>query len=193
MAHAKKVMGGWATPGALPPILRFEERPSKVTALLQWLSRPDGLDGNPFVRSVRNLGRMPYQMTDFNPTDLREVRRFGYRYVVLHELGCYMMEPRWGRELYQRMKHQLEAKLGPPVEEFVELEPTDNAEDMIPIRNGMEWVPSIYSPLLIPEPRPVPLRMVVYALQAPEGEGDVAGKEGKTLEPISVDPSTRPE
>jgi len=170
VAHSKKVLGGWGSPGALPPVLRFGEPTNKVTALLQWLAQPSGLETNPFVRSMVQLGEMPYRLAPFTEEERFEVFEAGYPYVVLHELGCYLLEARWGTELYQRMKTQLEEALGPPIVDVVEHPPTSDAEEMIPFRNGMPWVPSIYSVLLIPEPRPWPLHMVVYQVKPTDYE-----------------------
>ncbi len=167
--HGKKVFGGgdgsWATPGALPPVLRFDRNPSKVTAFLQWLSMPDTLSTNTFAQAMRHVSLMPYVLTEYTQKDFDEVRKRGYRYVVVHELGCFLKEPRWGKELYERITSQLEASLGPPLLEIIEHDRTGDAEDMIPFRNGMPWVPSMYFPRLIPEPRPWPLRMAVFCLE----------------------------
>ncbi len=190
--HGKKVFGGadgaWATPGALPPVLRFDRHPSKVTAFLQWIAMPDTLSHNGFAQAIRNVSKMPYVLTDFTDEDLEEVRARGYRYVVLHELGCFLKEPRWGKELYARIKNQLQGRLGEPVLEVVEHEQTGDAEDMIPFKNGMPWVPSMYFPRLIPEPRPWPLHMVVFCLDThcptatDQAGGEAAG------EPIAATP-----
>ncbi|MFM7203034.1 MAG: hypothetical protein ACKO6N_19780 [Myxococcota bacterium] len=170
VVHSKKVLGGWADPGALPPELRFDRQPNKVTALLQWLSRPDGMERNAFAQALRMLNQSPYMMGSYTPQDVTHLHSFGYRYVVLHELGCYLLEPRWGKELYARMKEQLTQALGKPLREDLEHPLAASSDELLRYHNGMTWMVSLYSPLLIPEPRPIPLHMVVYAIPevAPE-------------------------
>ena len=169
-AHAKKIMGGWTSPGALPPVLRFDKHPKPIVGLLQWMALPDGLSRNSMIRALRRLGDSPYELAPIADKDRIEAYQTGYRYIVLHELGCYLLEPRWGKELYSRMKTQLRDRFGDPVEEFVEMPATDYDANVIPFQNGMPWIPSIYSPQLIPEPRPWDLHMVVYAIPGPQAD-----------------------
>lgn len=171
VVHSKKVLGGWADPGAIPPKLRFDKSPNKVGALLQWLSLPDGMERNNFAQALKQLGQSPYSLGPYQASDQTSMVQFGYRYVVLHELGCYLLEPRWGKELYARMKSQLTTALGEPVVEALEHPMSRDEAQLKPYRNGAPWMLSLYSPLLIPEPRPVPLHMVVFRIPEREGEG----------------------
>lgn len=172
VVHSKKVLGGWADPGALPPVLRFDQKPSKVTALLQWLSLPDGMERNSFSQAVKQLSMGPnYALGKYEPADVGALEAFGYRYVVVHELGCYQLENRWGKELFARMKSQLIMALGDPVVELLEHPISTDPEFLRNYKAGMPWMVSLYSPLLIPEPRPVPLHMVVFRVPASATQG----------------------
>lgn len=170
--HGKMLLGGWANPGALPPVLRHATPPSAAdddpTGTLQWLATSDRMTRNAFAQALSRMGREPYRLDVPPEPALSELVDGGFRYVIVHELGCYLTEPRWGPELYARLKEQLTAALGPPTWEGVEL-PASPAWMLEGRPPGTAWVPSIYSPLLIREPRPFDLSMTVWRLPKRSG------------------------
>lgn len=179
LVHGKKVLlqTGWANPGALPPLLRFSTEPrGDLTPHLQYLFRNDPVAKNTFVNSLLNLNRPPHVFPPYRISDVESLMRSGYRYILLHERGCYMVRPDAGTRLYGALRKKLIKRFGEPLAEVKEFEATYN-----PLNQGghvvagveVPWVST--EPPLIPSKRPLVFHMSVFAVK-PTGygtEGDV--------------------
>jgi hypothetical protein len=107
MFHGKRVLGGWGA-GSYP-----EGYPDSRTRRLG--TADHRVQDNPFLLWLRSLndGRVePSEM--YRADDLEAVRQLGYRHVVLHERGCFVVRGAQGHAHYLWMRAQLERLLGAP-------------------------------------------------------------------------------
>ena len=79
-----------------------------------WLAREQGVEGNSFVTWLAALNRDPLRPRDFQKADLEALVRSGYRLLVLHERGCYYLDPQGGERLYFRLLAHFRKVLGEP-------------------------------------------------------------------------------
>lgn len=162
--HGKKVLEGWAMPGALPPYLRFVQQPRGETAkLLQFLAEPDAQRANSFIKAMSLLSRPPYKLQDYTPSDIETLANRGFRYVILHERGCYAVWPEEGQALYDAMKRRIGRELGTPAEVIEFAEEDDPAWERLRPHVGVvgSWASSA---LPIPGKRPTRFRMAVFLM-----------------------------
>lgn len=146
VVHEKKLFRGWAVPGVLPPPLRHRRQSVEpATQQLMWLVEPDTPMENSFARALDRLGQSPYVIEDYDVADRDELGRRGFKYVILHERGCYLLLPDRGAELYGALKRRLSKHVGEGVE-FVELISPEDPE-FGKVQAGVlgEWVSSALS------------------------------------------------
>ena len=166
--HEKKLFKGWAVPGVLPPPLRFKHHATEPEIRrLMWLVEPDYPMRNTFSEALERLNRTPYLLGDYDPDDRDALGRRGFKYLILHERGCYLVWPERGADLYEALRRRLSRHLG-TFQEYIELmTPTDPAFGSIESGVLGEWASSN-----IPgEKHPTRFRMSVYRMPGYE-EGD---------------------
>lgn len=143
VVHEKKIFKGWAVPGALPPSLRFRQASTQpATAKLMWIVEPDTPLPNSFGKALEALNQPPHVVGDYDPSDLTYLAERGFKYVILHERGCYLLLPERGNALYIALQRRLSKHLGEGTE-FVELlAPEDPDFGKIPAGVLGEWASS---------------------------------------------------
>ncbi len=158
--HQKKLFRGWALPGALPPALRYKHRSDKpATRRLMWIVEPDTPARNSFAEALEQLNRPPYVLRGYTSRDRDELGRRGFKYLVLHERGCYMLLPSRGRALYETLRRRLGKHLGQS-KEFVELiAPEDPEFGKVDAGVLGEWASSALPDVAHPPSR---FRMTVF-------------------------------
>ena len=193
--HNKKVLlqSGWANDGALPPLLRNAGSDSgETTRLLKYLLRSDSVQGNSFVESLLALNNPPHTFQPYRASDVGLIYAQGYRYLLLHERGCYLVRPDSGTALYSALRAKLIRRFGKPVVEVKEFKVDDdvgNKTGHVVSGVSLGWVSS--EPPLIHSQRPLSYHLAVFridhhvvALDLPRGfrldPGGIAG-EGAPL------------
>jgi hypothetical protein len=117
--HGRKVYRGWATDGAVPPILR-QAHGGEAGARLRHLAAQDGYSPI-FDAALATLSEDPFanaldEVSD-DELDLA-LAAGGYRHVVVHERGYFLVDPQRGSALYQAAVDRLATRLGTqPTEE----------------------------------------------------------------------------
>ncbi len=165
--HQKKLFRGWALPGALPPVLRYKHRSTlPETRRLMWIVEPDTPAPNSFADALERMNQPPYVLRDYTVSDRDELGRRGFKYLILHERGCYVLLPSRGTALYETLKRRLAKHLGEH-KEFVELVAPDDPE-FGQIDAGVlgEWASSA---LPGGGPRPTRFRMTVFRMPGYQG------------------------
>lgn len=117
VVHQKKLLRGWAVPGALPPSLRYlQNSRHPETQKLLWLTGPDTPLRNTFAEALDGLNVPPYNLGVFDPGDIQVLVERGFTYVILHERGCALVWPARGAELYAALSRRLARVLGEGIE-----------------------------------------------------------------------------
>lgn len=106
--HRQKVLWSFAE-GGVPP--------GYPQGQLAHLARRERVRENSFVRHLEALNREPLRPQPFQDQDLQELRRLGYRLLVLHERGCYYLDPDGGEAVYFRLLEHFRKTLGEPLVE----------------------------------------------------------------------------
>lgn len=107
--HGKRVLDGWAA-NSIPP-----GYPESRT---RWLAQaPSNVNlRNTFLQWLRTLNEgSSAAAPSFAPSDLKQLAELGYRWVLLHERGCYIVKGPDGRAHYAFMRRHLDGLLGGPV------------------------------------------------------------------------------
>jgi hypothetical protein len=108
--HGKKVLPSWAI-GQVPP--GFPDCPAR------YLSLKDYRDDNTYLRHLEGLKDIPPAGGSFKKEDMESLKSAGYRYLVLHEEGCYIYNQDLGRETYDFIFERLAGLHGPPAHQEV--------------------------------------------------------------------------
>jgi hypothetical protein len=137
--HGKKVLLGWADGGVPQPFPRCRA---------QWLARTDDLHDNTFIAYLESFNSWPRPPTPFLKADLDFLRKIGYNYIVLHERGCYILNPLKGKVIYEWMQSEFARHFGKPT------------------WSGTEMVRERYPGMKLPEgPGPFPCNMCVFRMK----------------------------
>lgn len=140
--HQQKVYQSWATPPAIPPLLR-EEGGGEAGARLRYLARPDRL-GAEAGQLLLELSRNPQEanLEALDPLQLAALASSGgYRYLLVHERGYYLVDPRSGPVFYRDVVRRLEQKLELPPTELVEMAWFDYPGNEFKVPDGPVYVP----------------------------------------------------
>lgn len=104
--HKKRLLWGWAS-GSVPN--NFP--PSEAL----YLALPNFKHDNSFIRYLEELNTKPEDPPDFKDEDLKRLKYNGYRFVVLHERGCFILDEHEGDKIYDYFLNELSEHLGKPV------------------------------------------------------------------------------
>lgn len=140
--HQQKVYRSWATPPAIPPLLR-KEGGGAAGERLRYLARPDRR-GAAAGELLLQLSRSPEEanLEDLDPAQLAALAEGGnYRWLVVHERGYYLVDPRSGPVFYRDVVRRLEQKLGLAPQELVELAWFDYPGNEYKVPDGPVYVP----------------------------------------------------
>lgn len=170
--HGRKVWRSWAGPAALPPLLR-DGGGGAPGDTLRWLAHEDGRTGA-VVDVLSSFSRDPAAagLAHLSDQDLRQwIGRGPYRWLVVHERGYYLVDPREGGLLYRAAVQAWEARLGLGAAESVALGAAGGAEGGDPA-----WMPLASREVDLPRDQvPRRYRMAVFDLAAWDpGPGDPA-------------------
>ncbi len=110
--HQRKILWSWAH-GSIPPKFPRDTYPV-------YLSRADYSPDNTFIRYLEEINHGPWVEAEFHDRDLDALIDAGYRYVVLHQYGCYLHDPQGEWIMFQGIARRMEDIFGPPVMQFRE-------------------------------------------------------------------------
>jgi hypothetical protein len=179
--HRRKVYRSWATEPAIPPLIR-KRGGGEPAKRLRWLAEaePRRDEAEPVFR---DLSRKPLEadLSQLGDAGFEVVRENGdYRYIVVHERGYYLLDPRQGATLYRHVVRALTERFGVEPVETVEQEAFEwpGKERSFPV--GPAWIPWASREVQLPTPE-MPRRyfMAVFDLGewAPVGEAAAEGAE----------------
>ncbi len=176
--HHRKVYRSWATPAAIPPAFR-RRGGGPDGRLLRWLAAPDPRrDPAREVFRALSLDPLSAPLDALAPEDLRALMEAAdYRWLVVHERGYYLIDPREGGVLYRHVVRALAERLGIEPARHVDQEARDwpGRRRSFPV-NGA-WVPWASQEVQLPaEEMPDRFGMAVFDLAAlrdgASGDGD---------------------
>ncbi len=104
--HHKKLLWGWAY-GGVP-----RDFPDSIPS---YLAIPNFREDNSFIRALEKLNVDPKTPMRFTKKDLEALKNAGYRYVVVHERGCYEMSPHNYAYIFDNLISQMKRIFGKPV------------------------------------------------------------------------------
>lgn len=206
MRHHWKVYQGWATPPAVPPPLREDGVGGDAGERMRYLARQD-IYGRASGELLMALSRDPLS-ADLDTLDLQDLTYLlvssNYRYLVVHERGYYLVDPRKGPLYYRDVVRRLEAKLGVTAREIEEIAWFDYPGNEYEVPNGPVYVPWSSHEVALPD-QEMPNRyfMAVFDLGplvdgfegtlpepeelAPAGHDHVEAPEGAPMEEGAVE------
>jgi hypothetical protein len=120
--HGRKIYRGWATEGAVPPLLRSGSGGS-IGEQLRYLAALDGYSKS-VDDALAEFSRDPIgaDLDGFDDEELDLVLAAGgYRHVVLHERGYFLVDPENGTGLYRLAVEKMAARLGVEATSHVDL------------------------------------------------------------------------
>jgi hypothetical protein len=142
LTHRRKVFRSWATPPAIPPVFR-KEGGGEAASRLRYLARPDRA-GKTAQDVLLGLSRAPEE-TDLSLLNREELARLvaggGYKHLVVHERGYYLVDPRSGPIFYRDVVRRLAEALQITPEEHVELAWFDYPGNEYKVPDGPVYVP----------------------------------------------------
>ncbi len=104
--HGQKVLGSFAQSGVPPGYPPGHQA---------WLAGKFEDPGNSFVIHLEALNRDPMRPAPFSRQDLHALARDGYRLLILHERGCYYLDPDRGERIFFAMLEHFRGHLGEPI------------------------------------------------------------------------------
>ena len=164
--HQRKVYRSWASSPAIPPVLRSTGggEPAKR---LRWLAKAEPRK-DALLDHLRPLSEDPLaaDLSTLSDAELAEVLEAGnYRYVVVHERGYYLTNPKEGGPRYRQAVRLLTERLGVVPDEQVEQEAFDWPGKDVPA--GPAWVPWASQEVPLPtQDMPSRYFMSVFDLEA---------------------------
>ncbi len=165
--HSWKVYRSWATKPAIPPAFR-DSGGGEPGDRIRYLALEDP-DKGTLSKALLTLSRDAAEV-DLEELNINELSRLclsnGYRYVVVHERGYYLVDPLKGSILYNRAVTLLQSHLGLEPEELVEMAWFDYPGNEFKVPNGPIYVPWSSQEVSLPD-REMPTRyfMTVFDLQ----------------------------
>lgn len=138
--HTQKVYRSWASLPALPPELR-QMGGGEPAERLRWLARAEPKK-DPIWDFFRLLSTTPLEanLGDLHDIDLTRLMEAGeYRWLVIHERGFYLTEPRLGGTHYRHVVRALMERLGQTPIETVEQQGFEWPGKELP--PGPAWMP----------------------------------------------------
>jgi len=164
--HRQKVYRSWATRGALPPPL-VQEGGGLAGARLRHLAAEDKA-GPEALALLDRLSVMPAELSieEVTPAALAGlIRDGGYRWLVVHERGYYLLDPYNGPVQYRDAVRRLAAGLELTPTEVVEHQWEDYPGNQYNVPNGPVYVPwSAEEIHLLDQQMPRKLYMAVFDL-----------------------------
>ncbi len=183
--HQRKVYRSWATAPAIPPLFR-KKGGGAAAKRLRWLAEaePRRDEAEPVFR---DLSRKPLEaaLDQLSDEGFEVVRENGdYRYIVVHERGYYLLDPKQGATLYRHVVRALTERFGVAPVETVEQEAFEwpGKARMFPV--GPAWIPWASREVQLPTPE-MPRRyfMAVFDLAGWAPGGDAAAPGGDAPAP----------
>lgn len=104
--HRQKVLWSFAE-GGIPP--------GYPPGHLADLGRRERVKENTFVMHLEGLNRNPGAPPPYREEDLQELRKAGYGLLLLHERGCYYLDPERGEIVYFQLLDHFRKTLGEPL------------------------------------------------------------------------------
>ena len=104
--HGQKVLWSFAE-GGVPP--------GFPPGRLALLARKEGWRQNSFVTFLEGLNRDPAHPGTWKEADRQALLGAGYRLLLLHERGCYYLDPERGERIYFRLLDHFRKTLGEPL------------------------------------------------------------------------------
>ncbi len=111
--HRRKVYRSWATTPAIPPWIR-QSGGGSIGRRLRWLASPEPRR-DPSLDVFRKLSEDPLNadLTEWADADFDQLLASGdYRWLVLHERGYYLVEPKQGGIFYRDAVRKVSERLG---------------------------------------------------------------------------------
>ncbi len=142
VVHHWKVYRSWATPPAIPPDFRTDGG-GEAGARLRYLAEQRSA-GAMAAGMMLRLSKTPQEV---DPSDVEDVAMAwlflagGYRHLVVHERGYYLVDPYQGPALYQDVVRKLENRLGLEAVEVIEHQWTDYPGNPYDVPNGPVYIP----------------------------------------------------
>ncbi len=140
--HRRKVYRSWATEPAIPPLFR-KRGGGESAKRLRWLAseepRRDEAES-----PLRDLSRKPMEadLSQLTDAGFQAVRESGdYRYIVIHERGYYLLDPKQGATLYRHVVRELTERFGVAPLETVEQEAFEWPGKARSFPVGPAWIP----------------------------------------------------
>jgi len=104
--HGQRVLGSFAQ-GGVPP--------GYPPGHQAWLAGKFEDPGNSFVTHLEALNRDPLRPQAYRQEDLDALVRNGHRLLILHERGCYYLDPGRGERVYFALLEHFRRHLGEPI------------------------------------------------------------------------------
>lgn len=193
--HRRKVYRSWATTPAIPPAFR-DTGGGRPAARLRWLAKPEP-SGDKAEEPLRALSREPLGHTarELEEKALeRLIKAGGYRWLVVHERGYYLVEPTEGATMYRYVVRSLSERFGIEPVEMVEHEAHDWPGKSANFPAGPAWIPWSSREVHLPGPQmPDQYFMAVFDLseRGPAPEGPAPEPPGSSRGPAE-DPDAEP-
>ncbi|MFH1468685.1 MAG: hypothetical protein ABIO70_30120 [Pseudomonadota bacterium] len=185
--HHQKVFRSWASQGAIPTLL-MRDGGGAEGARLRYLAAEEG-GSREAADVLQHLSSMPEDvpLSDIDPVLIAQLAEAsGYRYLIVHERGYYLVDPYSGPVQYRDAVRRIAAGLSLTPEEVVEHRWVDYPGNQYNVPGGPVYVPwTAEEILLLDRQMPRKLYMSIFDLDpllaavgagAPSGE-DAAGEE----------------
>jgi len=190
--HHQKVFRSWASRGAIPPLL-VEGGGGAEGARLRYLAAEEG--GRPATADVlQRLSSMPAEvpLAEIDPVEIaRLALDSGYRYLIVHERGYFLVDPYSGPVQYRDAVRRIGAALTLTPEESIEHRWVDYPGNQYNVPGGPVYVPwTAEEILLLDRQMPRKLYMSVFdllPLLAAVGEAAEGAEEAEVEAPPAAE------
>ena len=167
VAHGQKVYKSWASPAAVPPLLRAEGAGGEYGERLRFQARGDVVTGR-VPDMLQQLSRTP-DTADLSLMSTPDFTSWAaqnrYQRLIIHERGYYLVDSMRGPMLYQLAVEGVTAALGVTPQTMEELRQGDPANPVLGVPIVGDLVPWSSQPAdLAPERAPAAYRMAVFLL-----------------------------
>lgn len=186
ITHGQKVYHSWASPAAVPPLLRPDGAGGDDGARLRFQARADAITGV-VPDAIDALSHAPDtgDLTVLGTPALQEWAQTNqYKRLIIHERGYYLVDPSRGRDLYLAAVSKVSALFGQEAVELDELRKGDPLNPQVGVPIVGDLVPWSSQPTdLPPQKAPSIYHMAVFLVPGMEGvetEANVAlGEQAK--------------